>query len=308
MCHHYDDAESQFMYAERASQAAVVAQDQFLLLTALVQMLAAETRRGRAEECSAIEERLSALQIDPGREHLILAYHALRLSWQGRFREAHTKLMPYWKSMNHDFDKFTAGAQCALFLALDGQRSSSIGLIGEVMPLAMKIASQQTLAVRYQSVGRLFCMLAEAVNGRPSHAVRINKQLQRVSFDPVVGAIGSIAREFATLISEGFEPSSLGQLYDTLNQLGYASASKLLYAVQLELRSRRRIDSREKLTMAEKEVLRQLADGLTPKDISRRTGRSVNTVRNHVASIRAKLKCSGQTQAIAVARRSGIIT
>jgi DNA-binding CsgD family transcriptional regulator len=62
------------------------------------------------------------------------------------------------------------------------------------------------------------------------------------------------------------------------------------------------------LTPAERQVLIDLEAGDQPKEIAARTGRSVHTVRTLIQRAIQKLGCGGRTEALAVARRSGMFT
>ena len=44
-------------------------------------------RRGNAEESAALEEQLTNIRSDPRRVHLMAAFKALRLAWDGKFRK-----------------------------------------------------------------------------------------------------------------------------------------------------------------------------------------------------------------------------
>lgn len=62
------------------------------------------------------------------------------------------------------------------------------------------------------------------------------------------------------------------------------------------------------LTCRELEVLRSMSDGTPPKVIAARMGLSVHTVRGHVKNIYWKLDAHNQLEAVAIARRRGLIT
>jgi len=64
------------------------------------------------------------------------------------------------------------------------------------------------------------------------------------------------------------------------------------------------IDAPPPLTARERDVLRWLASGKTNREIAIILGLSVNTVRNHVASILAKLGVENRTTAALVALSS----
>lgn len=61
------------------------------------------------------------------------------------------------------------------------------------------------------------------------------------------------------------------------------------------------------LTRREREVLDMLALGLATPDIAARLYLSVNTVRNHVQNLLAKLGAHSKLEAVAVARRHGLL-
>ena len=61
----------------------------------------------------------------------------------------------------------------------------------------------------------------------------------------------------------------------------------------------------EGLTGREAQVLRQLIDGRSPKEIARAEGISVSTVRGHIDRVLAKLSVSSQREALALARAAG---
>ncbi|MFI5808250.1 response regulator transcription factor [Streptomyces sp. NPDC051561] len=61
------------------------------------------------------------------------------------------------------------------------------------------------------------------------------------------------------------------------------------------------------LTPRERETLGLLGDGLNAADISERLGVAVNTARNHVQRVLEKLDARSQLEAVAVARREGLL-
>jgi DNA-binding CsgD family transcriptional regulator len=61
------------------------------------------------------------------------------------------------------------------------------------------------------------------------------------------------------------------------------------------------------LSPRQRQVLDLLADGCGPNAIARRLGLSVPTVRNHVAAVLHRLGCHSQLEAVATARRRGLI-
>ena len=60
------------------------------------------------------------------------------------------------------------------------------------------------------------------------------------------------------------------------------------------------------LTVREQEILRLLAQGLTNSAIAERLGLSINTIRNRVSDIFAKLQVADRAAAIVKARNAGL--
>jgi DNA-binding NarL/FixJ family response regulator len=91
-----------------------------------------------------------------------------------------------------------------------------------------------------------------------------------------------------------------------------AAAGEMLVSTELlsRLLSRLRADRAEpapELTAREREILQLIAEGLTNAAIARRLFISVNTVRNHVQSLLAKLGAHSKLEALSVAVREGLI-
>jgi DNA-binding CsgD family transcriptional regulator len=61
------------------------------------------------------------------------------------------------------------------------------------------------------------------------------------------------------------------------------------------------------LSPRQRQVLDLLADGVGPSAIARGLGLSLPTVRNHVAAVLRRLGCHSQLEAVAIARRRGLI-
>jgi DNA-binding NarL/FixJ family response regulator len=81
---------------------------------------------------------------------------------------------------------------------------------------------------------------------------------------------------------------------------GTAIAPNVMTKMAMSLRSR-------PLTEREIEVLRLIMQGLPDKAIARRLERSVGTAKSHVKAILTKLDASSRVEAVAVARRRGLV-
>jgi LuxR family transcriptional regulator, maltose regulon positive regulatory protein len=307
--HEEDDVERQLRYAQQAADAATKAGDSFALQTALLQMLSAEMRRGNIERSVAIEQRLESGRIGEVTRRYLVLFRSARLAWEGRFGEAQRLMSCCWSLVHFDFDRAMSGGQYALFLALDGRREASVKLVSDVVPLARSLDASGLFRVRSLAIAQIFCALAEAANGRVTHADRIARYV-KPNGDAVIALTSEIVRSIISALGrrpdEGAEATA--ERIAALAEAGYADVAMLLRAVDRALRDRARSRPREsRLTPSEREVLRLLAEGFIPKEIAAHTHRSVFTVRAHIANAIAKLGCHGRFEAIEVARREGFL-
>ena len=68
------------------------------------------------------------------------------------------------------------------------------------------------------------------------------------------------------------------------------------------------LDTSDKLTQREQELLKLLARGMSNKDISSRLGLSLYTVKSYLADLFSKMKVTSRTEAVVVGLRKGILT
>ncbi len=91
----------------------------------------------------------------------------------------------------------------------------------------------------------------------------------------------------------------------TVHAGGTALSPRLI--TSLANRLSRSNQPRFNLTPREVEVLALLADGLSTADLSQRFGVSIHTIRNHVQSVLRRLGAHSKLEAVAIARREGLI-
>ena len=68
------------------------------------------------------------------------------------------------------------------------------------------------------------------------------------------------------------------------------------------------LDTGDKLTARELEILRLAAKGMSNKDIALRLGLSLRTVKGYLADLFLKLNVASRTEAVIVGLRKGILT
>ncbi|HEY1680098.1 MAG TPA: LuxR C-terminal-related transcriptional regulator [Candidatus Tumulicola sp.] len=308
VCHEYDDVMAQLWYAERAVDAATKSRDAVELQTAMLQVAAAEMRRGNAEESAGYEDLVAGLRSDPRRAAVASSFKALRLAWEGQFAQAHRLLAPCWQHLNHYFDSVLVGGQFAAFLALDDRRGPSIEAVSDVLAIVDSVEPRGLFRIRCVTLGLLFCVIAETLNERTTYASRIARRIFIKRSDPVTGLAGRIAREFIARGPSGLDVEAMLSSVGHLPSFGYSDVSRVLEAVLQSLAGLRYRDQDAVLTAAEVNVLQLLAEGFSTKDIAEQSGRSVNTVRAHLANAINKLQCHGRAQAVAAARRRRLIS
>jgi DNA-binding NarL/FixJ family response regulator len=88
---------------------------------------------------------------------------------------------------------------------------------------------------------------------------------------------------------------------------GESVISPELLARLLPRFGRGKVNSADELTEREREVLGLVAEGLSNAAIAERLVVSVHTVRNHIASLSAKLGAHSKLEALSIALRSGLI-
>ncbi|MER5726869.1 response regulator transcription factor [Streptomyces sp. NPDC002138] len=102
---------------------------------------------------------------------------------------------------------------------------------------------------------------------------------------------------------------SLSELLDAVRLVaaGEVVFSKGLLSGALDRLTGRTADLGSALTPRERETLGLLGDGLGTAEISQRLGVALNTARNHVQRVLEKLDARSQLEAVAVARREGLL-
>lgn len=313
MLHRFDDVDWQLWYAQQAAESASRAGNQFDIETALLQLLNAELRFGKASDSYEIENRiLRARSPDQSRAHYLAPAKALLLAWDGKFGDAYGILAPSLSRLHHALDRAVSTSEAALYLAIDGRRDSAISTAGKAIRMLGDLKPEGPFYLRSITAARICCAVAEAVSGRQAHADRLLLQMSTSPYDAVVASMRTIGDELVASTrrrnkSDAETNAQMKSLIERLSALGYAHITRLFISVNATLESRKPQSSAQSLSSTQIAILQAMADGLTPKEIALRRGSSVNTVRKHIARSIAKLRCSGQVETIAQARRMGLL-
>ena len=305
--HEDDDLDNGLRNATLAVQMASKSGDLITLASALLEVSSIEIRRGNERGSEEIERQLQPLLIgDRAREKCLNPAKALRLSWSGRFNDAHRLLADCWQTFHYDIDRVLCGAYCALFLALDRRRDESLSVVEKVLPMTEGLEEIGLYRKRCRVVALMFCALAEIVNGRKTYAERIRNKI-RQSDEGIAESALRIVDLLASRAGLPAKGSSFDELADEFAEHGYCDVTRMLRAMVAKLSVVVPSNINETLTVAEREVLILLCEGLRPKAIAARKVRSVYTIQSHIASAIRKLGCQGRAEAILEARRRGLI-
>jgi DNA-binding CsgD family transcriptional regulator len=159
---------------------------------------------------------------------------------------------------------------------------------------------------RQRALVFLYCAIAAGLGSRITVAERLlrkvpkDDRLGKALFDLGCAYLSAIRHRVAVCEDD------IGGLLNELEACGYGDVSKVLVAVARLMRTRAS-GNRVDLSPTEIGVLRMLNTGLGTKEIAARSGRSVHTIRAHIANAIAKLGCHGRAEAVAAARRLGVI-
>ncbi len=155
----------------------------------------------------------------------------------------------------------------ALAFFKQGEKPKALALLAEILTSAAAENSVQSLIDEGELMQQLFVHFA---------------QEQRL---PLAEALFTEPRQLITALA------------NANNNVGINNGSALACSDQLT----------EKLTRKESQVLQLLAEGLTNAAIAGQLFVSENTVRTHLRNINSKLHSQSRTEAVAIARRKGIL-
>ena len=304
----YDDDVAKYAwYAQQALNAAIKAGDRLPMQTALLQLINAEVRRGNSERLQTLQAQFAATATtDAARMSYALPARAMSAAWEGRFDEAH-RLMSMADRGFFSFDRVFNASMLALYAIVAGQRDRAIDLAAETMIEIETGEFPFLYGSRAAEIARMLCACVEALAGRLTSANRI---LQRRR--PLDGELISAMREAALAIWRAVKrPALRDEALDAFEQLrcaGWGGLSRVLERATAICLEAEPANADSPLTKTELGVLQSLAEGRSPKDIAEEAGRSVYTVQAHIQNIIKKLGCSGRQEALAAARKRGLLS
>ncbi|MHB8146581.1 MAG: helix-turn-helix transcriptional regulator [Vulcanimicrobiaceae bacterium] len=297
-------------YAQKAAFAAAKAGDHFDLQTALLQLLTIETKRGNAERAVAIERELGQLPSGDRTQGVFLAAsQGHRAAWSGKMGEARRLFGSIVQRQPHVFDRAVTQSIYALCLALDDLRADARTASAEVLSIVDDAnPALDCVGALYFEAALLFCALVDIVCERHTAAAKILKR-PAICSDEVVAQMRACVEEVLRVSrSPQYSAPGFETQLEAIRTFGLGGYGRFILMAATAVETRHSSGGTDvKLTPSEARILRDLAQGLTPKEIASEMGRSVFTVQTHIQNVIDKLGCHGRVEAIAAARRMGFL-
>ena len=293
---YHDDTSRALWHAQQVVSGATRAGDRQKRSYGLWGQYEIEVDRGRRDRVESIERDIDVDSHAYRAGFLSRFSQAVRLGWNGAFSEGVKKLESLNGQIPNQSEARCWRASLACFQAFAGDESSSktsISLAGRRRP------STNAADLAYEVVADLYVSLAEIFSGRSAVAAR------HIPSDCSRSQDVALAECLRLLTSQtSLNPSSASSALGVLRSAGRDGFADLL----LEALRNRPDDVRpSSLTEAETAVLRGLSSGRSAKQIAEATDRSYETIRNQIKSACRKLGVSSQIEALAAARRLGVI-
>ena len=306
-----NDSAQSLWFAQQAAAAATRAGDYADLQYALLAMLSLETRRGNPDRASQIEKQLVEVgSRDSLNQSMFLASsQAHRNAWAGHYADAHRLFGSIIDRQGYFPDRAIVRAGYALTLALDGRAKESSAVVGSTLELidAHDATAQYSGAVVVDFAVAML-VLAEVVAGRHTVAARLLKKKLRSRHESGICMRKAVEEVARAAKNPSYVPSELEAHLEAVRGFGFGGYGRYVERVARHLEEVHEPPTTVVLTPQELRVIRDLAAGLTPKQIAAETGRSIYTVQTHIQNVIDKFGCSGRAEAIAAARRTGLLS
>lgn len=193
-------------------------------------------------------------------------------------------------------------------------------MVAEAMTLAMERADDIEIVARARSIATA---LTEVRDFSPD-VVLLDRRLPDGDAIDAIGALSEFGARVLVLTGEAtstvaarvaeaggcglvLKSAGLDELEDAVRRVADGEVvfgAEFLAGVLSRLTGRTRSAT---LTARERQALGLLADGASTAEVARRLGVAVNTARNHVQRVLEKLGARSKLEAVAIARREGIL-
>ncbi len=297
-------------HAQRAITAAGKSGDIFSMQRAALRLLSLEIWRGDVDRIVSLERRAGELQTsDASRGLYVVASHAYRNVWKGKFQEAASDFAAVLDRAPMGFDRAMGHAMYALSLSLAGRLADSKDEAAAALAaIDAEAPERDGFASLHFEVSQLVVVLSEIVARRKTAAANLLKRRpvfsSRIGAEAMRGAVKLLYRS----IEEGrYKSVSIEQDLGIMERDALGGFAKALAVVHEVLQKVPQTEGESKeLSAAERAVLQMLARGMSAKQIAAETERSVLTVTTHLKNAMRKLDCRGMDDLMAHLRKSDI--
>ncbi|HTA38720.1 MAG TPA: LuxR C-terminal-related transcriptional regulator [Candidatus Acidoferrales bacterium] len=292
-----DDHAAALWHAQQMGFAAERTLDRRHRLYAASAQYVLEVERGRIDRALALESSMpthSSGFRDELDVHIALA---IRKSWDGAFFEGYRQLAALDDRVVDPSERKLLHAALAMFAALGGDERGAAAHLRRYGKPADAVARENAHG---NAQGACYAAIAQVLLGHPGRAVR---WLPHRAPTAQTRALTTFVREIAEL------GPSLGRATgsEALRRLRLAGQEGVAQALDAALSARGPQEPAIELTAAERRVLTKIALGMPADAIAREYDRSIHTVRNQIKSVTRKLGASGSIEAVARAKRLGLI-
>lgn len=305
--YHYDFSAA-LRFASLSGAASRKAGDAFALQAALGFQIAANLYSG---DLAKLEETLfsccAVATSDTQRSEAVrLEAQAAVHAWKGEFARA-LAVMERFAELKYGYYQFDAIFNLAvhsLYAVVADPAHAGRALAAKAIESLKTYRPEHLYAEMLCDHAIVVCAIAEVMAGRNYSAKRI--LLMNRSRSPSTIALTRVAE---VLIHKGQAiERTLPTALDGLARTGHGGlATTLRVCIERWVHDQSSRAHRLGLTTAELDVLAALSRGMKAKDIAATTNRSVHTVRTLIQRAIEKLGCSGQYEALAVAREMGAV-
>jgi ATP/maltotriose-dependent transcriptional regulator MalT len=292
-----DDHAASLWHAQQIGNAAQRTGDRRHRLYALSAQYILEVERGRGERAEAIEAEMPVHSSGFRDELELYIALAIRKSWDRAFSEGYRLLAALDDRIADPSERRLWNAALAMFATFGSDERNAARHLRACGKHAAALARENAIG---NAQAECYAGVAHILLGHPEAALR---RVPHRAPTTQTRALSSFVRELAELGASLDSDSAA----PALSRLRSAGQEGFAHAISAALAARRRDGGELRLTAAERRVLAHVALGTPAEAIAREHGRSIHTVRNQIKAAIRKLGASGSIEAVARAKRLGLI-
>jgi len=262
-------------------------------------LMLVEAQRGNESRVAELDRQLASLSY---RGPLAISSFALAKALvsigQQQFTEAQSILGTVARKELGVFQERLRSGLLSIAAACGEDRQAALGALESYEQAVETGDDTGPIFQHFNSLAERFAILGNIALGRNSVAQRL---LRNAS--PLSKSMAGLDPGISALLNRA--PEQLADAVRTMRLDGVAGLGRLLEVLQARLEPA--TEFRGDLTAVELQVLLSMARGLSNKAIADDQRRAINTVRTHVSSILRKLGCESRGEAVAAARRLGLV-